>query len=282
MAQGTFDHMGAWQKLRGHAFGAALRAIFQHVLEMFGLPALIISAIGIVSVATAAWFSTLPVHWIFVVSILAFAGVPTGMLALVRLGQLIKRTFSGRPGEKYWEWSNKHNEIAAAHRRGFYNLLDTAYENWQEGTNAPGDFYALLKNSEFPKNLPKSDREHLVKADFRQDLSMNGGHLLQFAEAIYPPDRRVNSTLFPADQFEELDISRQALSKFWNDTGRKFFDFKELSEEDLSPIFPTHAREIKLHTYLEYVLAVRLQADGPGKHWMFRLYAWAEENGRTT
>lgn len=227
-----------------------------------------------------AWLSALPLPWIFVIGILSFAGIPTGVLGAMNLWSRLKVKFSGRSGKTYWGWRNKHNDVIAPQRKGFYNVLDEAYRVWSRGSNAPADFYDLLRDTEFPPRIPVGNGDNLLDAAIEESLSESGKHLLSFVESIYPSSRHEMTKLISADQYEEFDNARRVLSKFWNDTGQSFFDFKELTDQDIRTAFPAHAREVRLLTYLEYALHNRLRAEGGGKHWMFRLYKWAKEHDR--
>jgi hypothetical protein len=259
---------------------AVLRGtIFQALLQA-GLFQQIVSVVGIIAVSVIAGFSGLALQWKIIIPLIAFAAVPTGVHQMAKIVAQLRHKFFGRSSEKYFEWQNKHNELAGHERIAFYNAIDEAYESWCAGKNGPQDFSQLMRETEFPEDLPLAPEQEFIELDIAKGLSEPSKQLVAFISELYPPSRSQSTELLDQDRYRDFDTARRKLSKFWNDFARAFLDFKDLSDRDVETNFPTPGKELRLLTYLEWALARRLGSEGQGKHWMFELYRWAQKKGK--
>lgn len=170
------------------------------------------------------------------------------------------------------DWTEKRHGLRD-NRKEFWDQITKAYLEWP--CRSKDCIEELIQNSGFPDGLPL--KKKASESLFLGSLDAQQTELWRFASDIYPPTRGGLVAIPDAAEFEKFDQARNALAKFWSDTGDKLLRQKSLTTDDVSDCFPTHAGEIKLLTYLEWALHRRLRTKGHGKAQMFGLYRWAEK-----
>lgn len=195
--------------------------------------------------------------------------------------------------DKYWDIVSRHDSLGEI-RTILWDELKDAYSIWRDNYTSIGQVPALLEtlisNAEFPRDLPLPDKGSLVEYGRAVPRLWSGASkdLWDFVSAVYPWSEETDAhppaiRIMDQESFDKFHDARMKLSNHWHDVAILVLKAEKIAEENIfERYFPYHSKLLKLLTYLECSLALRLhQSAGVGKNWMFELYKRAEKRGVT-
>lgn len=188
-----------------------------------------------------------------------------------------------RYGKRYPDFEAEHDQLRET-RTEYWDLNKAAFRDWRILAQDDAPIFSLedlLESAEFPMDLPLPMGGNMSEWAATVPLLWSGPsrRLWDYAISIYPTNANENTALLDKASFDRLHNHQGELSNFWHKAGGWIFDTNELKKESMlhGRYFPSQCRLLKLVTYLEGALALRLNTPGLGKQHLYRLYRLVQD-----